>query len=282
MEKHQINCRTSGCEQHALLLQYPSLRETSAPRRLLLLHGAGVPGEVTWTYVANYLHEWDEILIPDFAGMGRSRFLADTPPRLSDYVLQIRELWEALDWTESDIAGYSFGGMVAVRYLQQYGSRGLCFLLEPAMLFSADCGKIRQKADDYLTVADRVEQNPQDVDAYFTFLDSVSPQRARNDKVDRLTIARLQENAQGFAQALRAVSQMLLDDCATYAGWIAPWPGISFVGGLSHATMLGRHRLLAEQSADWQCHVVDNADHSLVFTKPRTIAKVMNERRQRG
>jgi hypothetical protein len=75
---------------------------------------------------------------------------------------------------------------------------------------------------------------------------------------------------------------MLLDDCATYAGWIAPWPGISFVGGLSHATMLGRHRLLAEQSADWQCHVVDNADHSLVFTKPRTIAKVMNERRQRG
>ena len=72
MEKHQINCRTASCQQHALLLQYPSLRETSAPRRLLLLHGAGVPGEVTWTYVANYLHEWDEVLIPDFGVIVKS------------------------------------------------------------------------------------------------------------------------------------------------------------------------------------------------------------------
>jgi len=282
MEKHQINCRTASCQQHALLLQYPSLHEVSATRRLLLLHGAGVPGEVTWTYIANYLSEWDEILIPDFAGMGRSAFFAQTAPRLSDYVAQIHELCEALDWTEFDIAGYSFGGMVAVRYLQQFGARGLCFLLEPAMLFSADCHKTQQKADDYLTVADRVEHNSQDADAYLDFLESVSPQRVRNEKVDRLTIARLQENSVGFAQALRAVSQVLLDECSTYASWIAPWPGISFVGGLSHATMLGRHRLLAEQSADWQCHVVANADHSLVFTKPRSIAKVMNERRQQG
>ncbi len=282
MEKHQINCRTASCQQHALLLQYPSLHEVSASRRLLLLHGAGVPGEVTWTYIANYLNEWDEILIPDFAGMGRSAFVAQTAPRLSDYVAQIHELCEALDWTEFDVAGYSFGGMVAVRYLQQFGARGLCFLLEPAMLFSADCHKTQQKADDYLTVADRVEHNPQDADAYLDFLESVSPQRVRNEKVDRLTIARLQENSVGFAQALRAVSQVLLDECSTYASWIAPWPGISFVGGLSHATMLGRHRLLAEQSADWRCHVVDNADHSLVFTKPRSIAKVMNERRQQG
>lgn len=248
----------------------------------MLLHGAGVPGEVTWTYIANYLSEWDEILIPDFAGMGRSAFFAQTAPRLSDYVAQIHELCEALDWTEFDIAGYSFGGMVAVRYLQQFGARGLCFLLEPAMLFSADCHKTQQKADDYLTVADRVEHNPQDADAYLDFLESVSPQRVRNEKVDRLTIARLQENSVGFAQALRAVSQVLLDECSTYASWIAPWSGVSFVGGLSHATMLGRHRLLAEQSADWQCHVVANADHSLVFTKPRSIAKVMNERRQQG
>ena len=43
-------------------------------RSLLLLHGAGVAGELTWAFIINYLEHWDEILVPDLLGMGESYF----------------------------------------------------------------------------------------------------------------------------------------------------------------------------------------------------------------
>lgn len=280
MEKHPLNITTPSVHQHALLVRYPGYSDESTPRRLLLLHGAGVAGEVTWTYLANYLTEWDELLIPDFAGMGKSYFLNKRQPQLGDYVAQIRELLVALDWQSCDVAGYSFGGMVTARLMEEGTVDGLCYLLEPAMLFSSDCQQIQKKADDYLSVADRVELNSEDDAAYVAFLDSVSPARQRDERTDRLTIGRLQANAAGFANALRAVSQVLLNECSTFAHWIPDYPGMSFVGELSHATMQGRHRLLSEQAADWSFEIVPNADHSLVFTKPRFIARAMNERRR--
>ena len=278
MEKHPLNFQSLHCDQHAILLQ----RASGSGRRLLLLHGAGVAGEITWTYVANYLTEWDEILIPDFAGMGKSRFLHQQAPRLGDYVQQIEELLSALDWSEYDVAGYSFGGLVAEYWLRDSDFRGLCFLLEPAMLFSADCLRMQHKAAEYLTVADQIDACADNLQPYRDFLDSVSPHRERHEKSEQITIARLQENATGFAQSLRAVSQALLLECDYYRQWISPWPGVSFVGGLSYNGMQERHYLLARQSRDWHCEIVAGADHSLVFTKPRTIARVMNERsRQR-
>ncbi|WP_430462466.1 alpha/beta fold hydrolase [Thalassolituus sp. LLYu03] len=280
MEKHPLNFSTPCAEQHATLVRYATYADDRPPRRLLLLHGAGVAGEVTWTYLANYLTEWDEVLIPDFAGMGKSRFSGTFAPRVADYVRQIEELLSAIDWQVFDVAGYSFGGMITARLYEQNIASGLCFLMEPAMLFSSDCGQIRRKADDYLSVADAVDDNPDNESAYFAFLDSVSPARARDERTDQLTIARIKANAQGFAAALRAVSQVLLEECATFSSWIPSYPGMSFVGDLSHATMQGRHRLLAEQAGDWGFELVPNADHSLVFTKPRFIAKAMNERKR--
>ena len=73
MEKHPLNFRSDHCDQHAVVLTNPA---STTERRLVLLHGAGVAGELSWTYVANYLTGWREILIPDLAGMGRSRFLS--------------------------------------------------------------------------------------------------------------------------------------------------------------------------------------------------------------
>lgn len=276
MEKHPLNFRSAHCEQHAVLLKRTT--DPASGRRLLLLHGAGVGGEITWTYVANYLTEWDEILIPDLAGMGKSRFLHQQAPRLADYVQQLDELITALDWQHFDVAGYSFGGLLAERWLRGRSFSGLCFLLEPAMLFSSDCLRMQHKAAEYLTVANQIDADHDNLQPYREFLDSVSPHRERHEKSERITIARLQENALGFAQSLRAVSQALLLECDYYSRWISPWPGASFVGGLSYNGMQERHYLLTRQSPAWHCEVIAGADHSLVFTKPRTIARVMNER----
>ena len=89
---------------------------------------------------------------------------------------------------------------------------------------------------------------------------------------------RLMGESQGFAQALHAVSDALLRGAGIFTRWMPKVSGASFVGELSYASMHGRHRLLAENANDWTYYAVPNADHSLVFMKPRWIARHMNER----
>ena len=42
--------------------------------RLLLLHGGGVDGRITWSGILPYLANWNEILVPDLRGTGKTRF----------------------------------------------------------------------------------------------------------------------------------------------------------------------------------------------------------------
>lgn len=273
MEKHPINLITDSAQQHALLLQYPN----QPSRRLVLLHGAGVPGEITWTYLANYLQGWDEVLIIDLAGMGQSHFRTQGQPSIVDYQRQVSELLHALDWTQFDIGGYSFGGMVAVAVLNRIADvQGVCFLLEPAMLLSSQASILQHKADEYRDLAQRIQQHPDNDTLYREFLDSVSPNRVADERSEKLTLRRLRQFAPGFSQALHAVSEQLRQQQHALGEWRAPWPGMSFVGELSSPHMHERHQQLAEQSAYWRYASVPNADHSLVFSKPRFIAQAMS------
>ncbi|APR67239.1 alpha/beta fold hydrolase [Thalassolituus oleivorans] len=276
MEHHPINIRTAVADTHAALLQYP--HESKKHRRLVLLHGAGVAGELTWTFIANYLSEWDEVLIPDLPGMGASKFIGHKPwPVVADYVEAIRELLVALDWDCFDIAGYSFGGLVTADLLGDF-TIGHCFLIEPAMLFSGDAVELRQRGEEYIRVAEHIAEAPDDSVPFFEFLDLVSPHRLKRGRADEITVQRLMGESQGFAQALHAVSDALLRGAGIFTRWMPKVSGASFVGELSYASMHGRHRLLAENANDWTYYAVPNADHSLVFMKPRWIARHMNER----
>ena len=276
MEKIRVVCQTANFNQAYTIFRQASVRV--APKRLLLLHGAGVAGELTWTFVANYLTEWDEIYIPDLAGMGEASFLATSVPSLMDYCQQLDELLE--HWSRSlndfDCAGYSFGGMLLECWLRERSFQNLVFLLEPAMLLSKNWQQLLEKSQKYQQIADEIRSGMATENSYRSFLDSVSPQRATNPQSDRLTIQRLQANALGFSQCLQAVAVALSEEGSYYCDWRSPWKGASFVGELSWPEMHQRHEILARLSDDWHFVVAEQADHSLVFTRPRSIAKVMN------
>lgn len=267
---------TASAQQHVIKIN-KTQPLPAKPKRLMLLHGAGVGGELTWTFVAHYLTYWDEVYIPDLAGMGKAYFHAHTPASLDSYVQQLDELvqYYQLSVHDFDLAGYSFGGMVLERWLRNRDYQGRVFLLEPAMLFSGDGEQIVTKAQHYQEVADKLSLDGQNLSAYRLFLQSVSPQQ-ESELNEALTIQRLQENPLGFAQSLHAITQALTQDCDYYTAWRAPWRGASFVGGLSWPVMHQRHKRLVAESAAWHYEVVANANHSLVFTRPRSIAKVMN------
>lgn len=287
MEKNPLNIKTANFEQHAIILKFP---EVHTGRKLVLLHGAGIAGELTWTYVANYLTGWDEILIPDFAGMGRSRFLNSavaTEPSVKDYADQILELLTALDWTKIDLAGYSFGGSVTENLLdgrlEEAGIHCyLMFLLEPAFLSAVDAEGLKIKAERYLAISNELEQiitsGADDHDVLLQFLDHVSPKRKSNEVADKVAVKRLRGNRSGLCQALKAVSQHLLANLERFPDWQPPLPGMGFVGGNSSEGMIDRQLNLEAQSSDWFAQTLSGADHSLVFTHPKQIARLMNER----
>lgn len=276
MIKTRLKFKSLSCTQQALLLQKENLPEN--PTRLLLVHGAGIGGELTWSFVTHYLSGWDEILIPDLAGMGGSHFLNKKQPSLTDYQQQLDELIAEVNWPafEFDVAGYSFGGMLVERWLRNTNFNCLCFLIEPAMLFSTDALQILEKSKNYADAANLILQDPYNETAYVQFLDNVSPKRDRTDISEQLIIKRLQQNPIGFAHSLLAVTAGLNSESGYFTKWVSPWVGASFVGGLSWPVMHERHKLLADQSANWHFETIANADHSLVFTRPRSIAKVMN------
>jgi len=277
MIKTRLNFESLSCSQQALLLQKETLPES--PSRLLLVHGAGIGGELTWAFVTYYLVAWDEILIPDLAGMGASCFHTSLVPALSNYLQQLDELLEEVNWPayDFDVAGYSFGGMLVERWLRNTDFKRLCFLIEPAMLFSADPQQILEKSQNYQSAAERILADPLDDSAYIDFLNNVSPKRDRSNQSEQLILKRLQNNPVGFAQSLLAITESLNQESEYFTQWVSPWTGASFVGGLSWPAMHARHKQLAHNSPSWHFETIANADHSLVFTRPRSIAKVMNK-----
>ena len=275
MQKHPLNIRTASTTQHALCWNFP---QNTSGRRLLLLHGAGIAGELTWTYVANYLEGWSEILVPDFAGMGKSAFRDVESPTVADYARQIEELLDALDWQQMDIAGYSFGGTVTETLIRNSRRFDLCYLLEPALLSGNDEAGLIAKASTYTGLAEWLSREPESNEPFLAFLDAVSPHRRSNAAADRVAISRLRGNVQGMVQALTAVNQSLLSNTRYFTDWTPPLPGMSMVGELSMPAMHERQVRLEQESEQWFTQMIKGADHSLVFTHPKQVARLMNER----
>lgn len=243
----------------------------ASPRRLVLLHGAGIPGDLTWRWVAQYLIGWDEIYIPDLPAMGRSKWLGNKTPGFSDYQSVLCEWVASEGWQDYDLAGYSFGGLLAMHMANSHPP-GRLALIEPASLLSVSVGDLNSRAKAYHELSSQLHESTEK--AVVGFLDLVSPRR--NRALDALAVKRLRENAEGLALGVGAVAQALNEHGDWYCTWEPPTKGASIVGGLSDPGMHRRHQMLAENDENWFFHSLENTDHGLVYTKPREIAKVIN------
>lgn len=269
-----------------------SLDANSPPRRLLLLHGAGVAGELTWTFIINYLQHWDEILVPDLLGMGESYF--DSSDQLSFSIEDISHSIFALlrhhHWYEFDMAGYSLGGLVALelnaeakRELDDKSEpdfiiNSLC-LIEPALFSDQSLQASLLFRQAFTPLAANIKADPSNDLNFVRFLDLVSPNRKSSLQMDKLAIQRLQLRPLGFAHALLAVSEYAktLDE-ARLQQLISSIPrGLGVVGGLSDPGLLQAQQRIKSQQDHWHIESLANTDHSLIYVRPKNVAKLINE-----
>ena len=284
MERHHFNVTTLNAELSGVLLSSSRApyRKTSC-RRLLLIHGAGVAGELTWGFVANYIQDWDEILIPDLPSMGGSAFhpqlnVGDCFNRgvgFELYIDSLHELLRCFKWNDFSLGGYSFGGLLALHLSEQYSLRSLA-LIEPAALLSAHVSDLIDRGRLYHDMGNEISSSPNSEYLFLQFLNTVSPDRSSDEKMDALAIKRLMAKPLGLAHGVLAVGEALQAHADDYAVWVPNMPGCSFVGGLSGQLMNERNRLLASMSLEWQFHEIPESDHGLIYTRPRQIARLMD------
>ena len=255
----------------------------SDQRRLVLLHGAGVAGVDTWQAIITFLSHWSEILVLDQRGMGETVYPDGQEHAFSaqQLVADLNALVDYLGWWQFDLGGYSMGGLVALLFKQQHSDRvGKQFLLESAVLDRPCWDSTVQLRQEFADAALHMRQPINVEQGIGRFLDAISPNRRVSPQVEALTISRLGQRPEGFANALECVTQATqsLDREALIA---AQGDVSSFIGGNSVELMHQYRRELAARLPNWHYFMLPGTDHSLPFQKPRQIANIMNEELQR-
>ncbi|MCL4470703.1 MAG: alpha/beta fold hydrolase [Sulfuricella sp.] len=252
--------------------------DSAPPRRLLLLHGGGVAGRITWGGILPHLRHWNEVLVPDLRGTGKTRYPGhhDHSFEAEEVVADLTALLDHLGWDKFDLGGYSYGGMIAMLLkAARPAAVEKTYLLEPALLGKLnDEESIRARAL-ILHAAKRLRNLENVEEGLQLFLDAVAPNRTRGSKNEEIIRSRLSHRPAGLACAIECVSHAAhrLDRAALIA---AQAKVSSFIGGRSHPEVYRRCQEIAEGKNDWTCHLIQGADHALPFQKPELIAELMN------
>jgi len=253
--------------------------QAAAPRRLLLLHGGGVGGELTWGAIIPQLRHWSEILVPDLRGAGDTHHPSGEEHRFEAETVadDMAALLQHLYWENIDLAGYSFGGLVAMLLKARRGeSVNKTYLIEAALLGRMTPEETIASRDRMLHAAKKLRVREQTEEGLEIFLDVVSPNRTRGSKSEAIARERLSRRPVGLACAVECVSRASrrIDRRALIA---AQAHVSSFIGERSHSQLHNLCRSLSAQRNDWRCHLIQGADHALPFKKPYAIARLMNE-----
>ncbi|KEA61981.1 alpha/beta hydrolase [Marinobacterium lacunae] len=251
-------------------------------RRLVLVHGAGVGGRDTWEMLQSFLTHWSEILVPDMRGTGETHYADEQEHAFTvqELVADLGALVDHLGWWEFDLGGYSLGGLVSMLYKQQHSDRvQKQFLLESAALDRPDWQSTVQLRERYSDAAVYLRTDNRET-GIRQFLDTISPNRRITEQTERLTIARLGQRPEGFANALDAVTKAIRD-VDRESVLAAQGDVSSFIGGQSVELMHQLHMHLADGMPNWHYFHVAGTDHSLPFQKPRQIARIMNAELER-
>jgi len=248
------------------------------PRRLLLLHGGGVAGRITWGGILPHLKHWNEILVPDLRGTGKTRYPDHEEHgfEAEEVVADITALLDHLAWNKFDLGGYSYGGMIAMllKAARPTGV-GKIYLLEPALPGKMNDKESIRSHELILHAAKRLWNLESEGEGLDMFLDAIAPNRSRGSKNEGIIRERLSHRPAGLACAIECVSHTAtrLDRAALIA---AQSDVSNFIGSRSHPVAYRHCQEIASGRSDWACHLVQGADHALPFQKPEVIAELMN------
>ncbi|MBJ7539107.1 alpha/beta fold hydrolase [Marinomonas transparens] len=253
----------------------------------LLLHGAGVAGEITYSPMLEYFTQWRWMLVPDLKGMGDSfhHHGEEAAVSINELTAEVEALLEHLNWLDFDLVAYSLGGLVALnlnyRRNQQGKEKVKMALLEPASLDREELSTLMEVRLKYRH-ASKLIRDTGDVElGVACFMDGVSPNRRKHPVAEATTQSRLAHRPFGFAYALDAVTdhvEVMAEQPDLRQSMIEASDEVFLLSGeLSHEGLRQHYDLLSQQYENWHHKTMSACDHSLPFQKPRQIANHINK-----
>lgn len=247
-------------------------------RNLLLLHGTAIDGLTTWGLPAHYFKEWNELLVPDLRGVGKTRPPdgVERPFTAAQVVADMQALVAHCGWEQFDLAGYSYGGTIAMLLKQAWPDRvGALYLLESALLGGRDPLQLAESRVPLDTASQQMLSAATVDQGIATFMNAIIPAHNCQPARAKWLSARLHERPQGVAYCIRctneAIRQTNLDALLP-----AMSPAMLLTGALSSTGTRTRADQLARQYG-WCSVLIEGADHGLPMQKPRTVAQAMND-----
>lgn len=261
-------------------------KEATTDRRCLLLHGAGVAGDITYSPLVPYLTDWRWMLVPDIKGMGESFHLhgKEAPVTITELTDDIDALLEHLKWQDFDMIGYSLGGLIALNLNYRRVIAGQSAikmaLMEPASLDREDLSELTEVRKNYRQASNIIRETGDVEQGVAYFMDGVSPNRRKLPVAEATTKSRLAHRPYGFSYALDAVTNhidILTQEPNHRVDMVHAAKNVFlFSGELSNEHLRKYYQQLSEQNEGWQHKVMSACDHSLPFQKPRQIANLIN------
>ena len=262
-------------------------KQATTDRHCLLLHGAGVAGEITYSPILSYFNHWRWMLVPDIKGMGESFHLhgKEAPVTINELTCDIEALLAHLDWQDFDLVGYSLGGLIGLnlnhrRVISGHSALKMA-LMEPASLDREDLTALTEVREKYRQASNIIRETGDVEQGVAHFMDGVSPNRRKHPVAEATTKSRLAHRPHGFSYALDAVTnhvEVLAQAPEHREGMIrSATEVLLFSGELSSEQLKAHYQKLADQLDGWQHKVMSACDHSLPFQKPRQISKHINQ-----
>ena len=257
-------------------LAYRRLQNPGGAGRLLLLHGAGVAGDLTWTPMVDALALRGDLLIPDLYGAGDTvHEQGERAFEIADQLAHLSALLEQLGWDDFDLVGYSFGGLCAMELARALPHRiNNLVLIEPGLMERADWHETLLRRRLYTQATEPLKTTDDPRAGVTAFLDLVSPQRSRHPRVESRVISRLAHRPLGLAHALEAIAQHA--ETLDRPGLIRLLPRtLSLVGSKTPTPAHELHQQLANQHAHWHYEVIEGCDHALPYQKPDAVGRAI-------
>lgn len=256
-------------------------------RACLLLHGAGVAGEITFSPMLPFFTQWRWMLVPDLKGMGESfhQHGKEGAVSITELTEEVDALLTHVKWDAFDIVAYSLGGLVALNLNYQRRLKGKSnvkmALLEPASLDREDLSTLMDVRQKYRHASQLIHDTGDVELGVASFMDGVSPNRRKHPVAEATTQSRLAHRPFGFAYALDAVTdhvEVMANQPELRDAMIGASEQVFlFSGELSHDALKQHYELLSMKNDAWQHKTMSACDHSLPFQKPRQIANHINK-----
>ncbi len=250
----------------------PDLKTRGNP--MVLLHGAGVDGRLTWQPLVE-LCSWERtIIIPDFRHTGLS---INENGEINFSIAAIAEDIVAIlnheGIQELDVIGYSLGALVSIELLTLIDRYiNSLTLIEPPGVDPILENQILN-AEKFKLASDEIIQH----NTFELFLGLTQPESGGlHPRAKALMIERLEQNSDGLGLSLLAVSEYLRTPILCANTSFKPRT-TALLGSKSQTRYLNQTKAWLDlQHIPW--FTIPGADHTMPFQKPRRIIQHIEEK----